>query len=255
MHRTLKLSRRLIILASLVGIAVCIIYLLNFTADNPTGRRYSSSLVTITGKPGNIGDSGEDVLAKDLKLPNNNRAGQQKCICDHDQVSSPSGCSTCILYGEFPSVDNFERPDFVGKGFIAESKNVAELNTYTQLKGYAEAARYKGLKLWVFVRVDTKVDSRYDDLVEGTGGDIVYYFAVPGYEDPTDRRSKIGLVFFVPALAGTAALEVRTWRKPRLAHQHQAQKAAAAVDDLEAFANRIRVRSHVVTDKENPPQS
>lgn len=252
MHGTFKWTRRLIILASLIGIIACVVLLLNFTSSNPTGRRYASES-TLPGTSSQIGGDAERILAKDLDWPFNDQADQGLCICRTANEVSNKRCNQCVsvMVGFAAS---YRVPDFINpKKFIIEAKAAQTMNSddFKQVTDLAMAARQMDIPLWLYVNKNAKVSRKYHEVVDSTGGDVVFYFTKPGYEDPTDRWAKIGLVLSASALTGGAALEVYNQRKPRLTHQHQT-RAAAAVDDLDAFAHRIRVKSQTVIDKEVP---
>jgi hypothetical protein len=74
---SLKTIRRLVFLATLGGMILCGVLLLNFTASNPTHRRYPSQTPLTTGQGTGvvIGLDAERILAKDLGLPPNDRTG------------------------------------------------------------------------------------------------------------------------------------------------------------------------------------
>lgn len=198
MMRTLR--RVLLVIALSIGV-VSVVLLLNITAPNPTGRRYSSEvpLTTGEGSAGEIGGDGERILAVDLRLPNNNLPDQKKCVCGAP-APAPGGCNVCVAHS--PQIANFRIPDFVGPNFIAEAKNVRDLlltqdRNYQQISEMAAAARTAGMPFWVYVRVDTFVDPAFSALFEGMQGGIVYYFAVPGYVDRVDSMAWIELVLAI----------------------------------------------------------
>lgn len=251
-----KLIRRVIMLASLVGIVVCIAVLLwhNFVtleaeAANLTGRRYSSQCVIDSKEPNEKGNHAEKVLAKDLELTNNNDSGQRKCICNQSsRTALPSGCSECVLWGNVTTTSGSEQPDFVEEGFIAESKNVTNLNSSSQLKSYADAAKVAGIEFWIFVRTDTTISPSINERVNDTGGQIVKYFRVCG-QDTTENTAQTGLIVCVPLLAGTVLLEIRTRRTiPPLKPD---RLRPTAIDNAEALFHRIKARSQTTTDKED----
>ncbi len=66
-----KTVRRLLFPLALAGIILCGVLLLNFTASNPTHRRYSSQtpLTTGQGTGAKIGQDAERILSKDLGIP------------------------------------------------------------------------------------------------------------------------------------------------------------------------------------------
>lgn len=194
---------RIVRLLSLLGIIISIILLLNITAPNPTGRRYSSEMPLTTGQGSGyeIGKSGENILSKDLGIPNNNSNDSKQCICGNDST----GCNVCLV--RLPSLSNFRVPDFVGLGFLAESKNEAGLlysgREVSQINDYVLAALLLKMKLWVYVRVDTVVSPEFIRLVESTGGAVIPYFTVAGYVDPVDVMARGILFFCVAVLAVT----------------------------------------------------
>lgn len=194
----MRFLRRFVMLAAALVLVLCIVLLLNITAPNPTGRRYSSEMPLTTGEgnAGQIGGDGERILAHDLRLPNNNLPDQRQCICGFSS-GVPGGCNLCLAHS--PQVGNYRIPDFVGAGYIAEAKNVRRLlvthdRDFQQIGEMAAAAREAGLAFWLYVRADTVLDPAYFALMDGLRGGIVYYFAVPGYLDPVDQLAQVGLL-------------------------------------------------------------
>lgn len=177
---------------SLITAFVSVVLLLNITAPNPTSRRYASSDVITTGAPQAIGSNAEHVLSLDLGIPNNNDSSQRHCICNNATV--PGQCNTCMVNMSLRS-SSHRLPDFVTDHYIADSKNVYKLMDADQIADFALAAHMLGRPLWIFVRVDSIVDASYHQLVESTGGGIVYYFPSAGYQDPVDQAAKNGLAF------------------------------------------------------------
>lgn len=192
-----------------------IVLLLNFTASNPTGRRTSSRDVVVSGAAATVGRSAEDVLARDLGVPNNNAAGNRQCLCNqrYDVGLTPNDCRACIVYN--PAVATYRLPDFITDDYIADSKNVAVLRDIRQLREVTAAALAMEMPFWVFVRVDTVVDPAYVHLVEATGGGVVYYFAGPGYADPvTQDAQSWGVLAAICVFVGMSS-EVRYQRRRR----------------------------------------
>ena len=208
----MKSIPRYLVLIALLGIVVSDLLLRNFTAPNPTGRRYSSEmpLTTRQGSSQEIGQSGETVLAKDLRLSNNNYSGETQCICGNSSQSSNGRCKACLVV--LPSMSSYRMPDFVGSGFLAESKNEQGLlytgREVTQIQDYVMAAILMRASLWVYVRVDTNVAPEFIQLVQSTGGGVVYYFSVPGYVDPIDDVSQKVLAVSIVVLG---LVVVETW--------------------------------------------
>jgi hypothetical protein len=253
--RTLR--RLLIIIALTIGVG-CVVLLMNITAPNPTGRRYSSEtpLTTGEGNAGEIGGDGERILGADLRLPNNNAPDQRQCVCGQASAA-PGGCNICVSHS--PQIANFRIPDFVGSSFIAEAKNVQRLLTtqdrnYQQISEIAAAARAAGMPFWLYVRVDTLVDPAFVALFDGMQGGIVYYFAVPGYVDMVDSMAWIGLVLAVLLVIVFVAW---VWRAHKTDPVDETPKRRAQRDplrkatDAEEFAQRMKARAHRRIDAPN----
>ncbi len=206
----MKIFRRILLFFLLLTSIVCIVLLLNFTASNPTGRRYSSASPIITGQGDTqqIGLSGEKILSADIRLPRNEDADQRQCICNNGGYTpTKNECLACFAASD--QITTYRRPDFVGPGFIAESKNARNLlysgREVDQIGDYVLISRLLGYPLWVFVRANTLVDFQFTQLVQSTGGDVIYYFTVPGFVDPVDfwsvRFLSMSLVLIVLLLA------------------------------------------------------
>lgn len=249
----MQLFRRVVLLAIFIIFSICLILLLNFTAPNPTGRRYSSAIPATIGSARAIGNSGENVLAADLKLPNNNAPDQLQCLCNPTYQATGRECRACIASGEF--ISTFRRPDFVSPQFIAESKNVRVLRDWEQLNTYAFAARLMNRPLWVFVRVNTYIDPKFDTLVQSTGGAIVPYFAVTGYVDPVDTAAKSGLAASAAVFVMVGCWEIALHGKRRSSRRMPLRptpkpnkprgplvNARRSVKNAEDFRNRMRNR-------------
>jgi hypothetical protein len=216
----LKSIPRYLAIIALLSFVASDLLLRNFTAPNPTGRRYSSEMPLTTGQGSSqeIGISGENALAKDVRLPNNNYSGQTQCICGRASQSSNGRCVACLVV--LPSMSTYRMPDFVGPGYLAESKNEQGL-LYTgrevdQIQDYVMAAILMKASLWVYVRVDTRVAPEFVQLVQKTGGDVVYYFTVPGYVDPIDDAANKVLMVSIIVLG---LVIVETWAMRRFKNQ------------------------------------
>ena len=89
------------------------------------------------------------------------------------------------------------RPDFITADFIIEVKNHQELfysgRDADEIQAYAVAAHELGIPLWVFVRTDTPVDLRLEEIVGATGGRVVRYLRVPEQVDIVGRVAWCGL--------------------------------------------------------------
>lgn len=244
MINLVKRVRRIVRLGAGAGIILSAVLLLNFTASNPTHRRYSSAVPLTTGQAsGNaIGLDGEEILAKDLGLPRNEAADERQCICGTDNTHQ-AHCNACIV--SLPSITTYRRPDFVSTGFIAEAKNQRALRvedgSFEQILDYVDAARALGVPLWLFTRVDTVVDPQFRDAIRSTGGDVVMYFAVPGYEDPVDAAAKKGLAASGVVLVLTFVPEVPSIRlRVRRLKATPAQRGTAALNEAERLLGNVK---------------
>jgi hypothetical protein len=247
-----KTIRRLLFLLALAGMILCGILLLNFTASNPTRRRYSSQtpLTTGQGTGAEIGQDAERILSKDLGVPPNDRSGQRQCICVRGAALN-SDCNSCLI--TLSGISGFRRPDFVSSSFIAESKNQQSLlytnRDFPQIQDYVQAAKALHRPLWVYIRVNTDIDPAYRDLVESTGGGIVRYFTVPGYQDPTDREAQTGLVVCVTMFSGNLLIELRP--RLRVSRRKPRRSAGQSVQDGEDFVHRVRSKALSRLDKDD----
>jgi hypothetical protein len=208
----MKPLRLLALGLSLLVLFTSALLLLNITAANPTGRRYSSEMPLI-GSQFTIADVGEDaerILSKDLGLPNNNASGQRQCVCgSRYSASNPGPCLVCVAHSS--QILNYRIPDFVGPGFFADSKNTYQLSLgqgrdFSQIKEIIAAAREAGYAFWIFTRVDTVVDPAYLSLFDGLQGGIVPYFAVAGFIDPLDQIAGIAFLFALILLVAASFL-------------------------------------------------
>lgn len=257
--------RRIVLWLSLLVLVVSTVLLLNFTAPNPTGRRYSSKTPVTTGQ-GNanaIGLSGERILAEDLNLPRNDRKDQLQCICNSPSARlGVNECRVCLAY--IQSIATYRRPDFVSPNFLAESKNSQDL-LYTgrevdQITDYVFAARAMNIPLWVYVRVNSQVDPEFVDVVASTGGGVVPYFTVPGYVDVVDQTARLTafvalLLLLLSLLWGFAGRRSKCTvsipegqPKP---NQPQAPRPRGGTGDAEDFMQRARQRAQRTIDKED----
>jgi hypothetical protein len=257
----LQAFRRLAMLGALVSAFICIVLLLNFTAPNPTGRRYSSEIPVTTGEGTSqeIGISGERVLAKDLQLPRNENPDQLQCMCNstNNTYRPPlNECRVCFAFAQLTS--EYRRPDFVAPTFIAESKNAQNLfyerRDFTQIGDYAIGARALARPLWVFVRVNTYLDPEFYEIVEATGGGVVHYFTVQGYVDPVDYTAWRALAISVSIVVvmglfeanaqGIAVFPARPTPKPRpVTPRDPVENAVRKSQELQSFKERATDRA------------
>jgi hypothetical protein len=189
---------RITFVVALVVSIISLVLLLNFTAPNPTGRRYSSRVPLSTGQASfsQIGLDGERVLSDDLHLPRNDAPDQLQCICNNKWSVDPKTCRVCVVSTQLTAP--YRRPDFVAPNYIAESKNAQNLyiesRDMAQIVDYAQAAKALNRPLWVFTRVNTDIDPQFLQTVNATGGGVVPYFTVAGYVDPIDQTARSSLL-------------------------------------------------------------
>lgn len=242
-----RLFARLLALACVLVVLGSVLALLNITAPNPTGRRYSSQYPLTVGDGRQIGASAEWILARDLRLPNNNDADQRQCICSAGR-RTPNECNGCV-HTQAAMSSSYRIPDFISPRFIAESKNRNNLlyagREVEQIRDYALAALMLKIPLWVYVRVDTPVAPEFVALTESTGGGVVYYFSNPTYADPVDRIGWAGLLISAPLGIASLWLGFRRQREP-------VSQAARTLDHAAAFSQRVKAKLHEDLHQESP---
>ncbi|MCA9914016.1 MAG: hypothetical protein KC496_11730 [Anaerolineae bacterium] len=245
--------RQIILIAALFLAAFAVVLLLNFTAPNPTGRRYSTEAVDLSLDFRQKGQQGEQVLAHDLGVPLTNNAGNRTatCVCNAGyEPGTPPQCSVCTAYSS--NVANYRIPDVTADTYFAESKNVIDLvpiNTrdYEQLLEISAVAQEIGYPLWIYVRVNTVVDPAITELAQKSGGDVIYYFAVPGYVDPVDQLAGAMLVIcgVVIGVAGMGELLAYRRRIPARPTDSPSQpdvvmkQTIQVIVDTEDYINRL----------------
>ncbi|MCU0499900.1 MAG: hypothetical protein MUF87_21325 [Anaerolineae bacterium] len=223
-------------LPPLIGMLIAGLLLLNITAPNPTGRRYSSEIVLTTGGPSAIGVSGERILSEDLGLPRNDIGSGRMCVyqahllpCTHSSQGY--------------------RPDFINERWIIDAKNRKELNSdYDQLTAFAEVAMQTGRSFWIYVRVDTVVDPVFVELTESTGGGVVSYFRVEGWQDPVDRIAQVILIGSILVIGG---ILIWLWLDslPDVPEDPGNDQRGGTLDEAERFAKRAKERARAQSEK------
>lgn len=193
-------------------LVIFIILLGNFTAPNPTGRRYASEITIRSGGTQQVGAEAERVLANDLNVVNNNTVGQ--CICREAGAHRAfNNCTSCFVVN--PAISSTTRqPDFVTRRYIADAKNTVQLRDLRQIEDFARAAEQLRVPLYIYSRVDTFVPARIQRVVDETGGDVVPYFRPDGWVDPVDRLALRGSLVAVVVIVLMLAWEVLARRRP-----------------------------------------
>ncbi|HRE46838.1 MAG TPA: hypothetical protein PLD47_03865 [Aggregatilineales bacterium] len=250
--------RRTVMAVLLVISAVCVVFLLNVTAPNPTGRRYSSLVMGLPDDLRQKGQEGEDALSTDLRLLTNNRPPIQ-CICGANTAPTRQQCTVCFAQIPLSGSAAYRRPDFVTERYILEVKNTIRLapNTrdHEELTDYAEAARASGRQLWIFTRVNTAVHPIFVDLARSTGGDVIYYLAIAGWHDVTDGRARQGLLLSGVGVCLLAMGERRvrgaifTRHTPRPPRRTAPETAADSIDRAEQQIKTMRDKLNAKLDR------
>ncbi|MDQ7026582.1 MAG: hypothetical protein Q9P01_06465 [Anaerolineae bacterium] len=253
---TLYLNWRTLIILPLACIAVAFVLLLNFTAPNPTGRRYSSVIpsqqAVITGKQD--WREAEIVLEHDLGIPFNDSADTRQCICNvgSENGTPPGRCNVCLV----PPVrisQNYTLPDFVTKDLIIDSKYVATFSIDAQIEDFITAAQETNREVWIFVRINTNFSPATQSRIQATGGDIIPYFVVDSYSDPLDQLGKFLLIVGGTGIALILGWEAWRWLyNPSPDDPHEdvdaldtidtidtVDDATDTVDETEAFMRRV----------------
>lgn len=224
--------RRWLLILGLVGVLIALTMsqvIDFFTVEHPTGRRHSTQEVPITGGSQFIGREAELVLARDLGIDDNNLPNPQLCACSSRyDPGAPSQCAACFVYSA--DIQNFRIPDFVDVSYIADSKNVRELRQFRadgvetrdfqQIFEFSIAAAELDIPLWIYTRVDSRVDDVFYEITQITGGDVVPYFTYAGYVDPIDQAAQrigIGAVGVIVLVVIWEALAFSHQRRPRSA--------------------------------------
>lgn len=254
----MRLFRRGSIGISFLFFVGSIILLINITAANPTGRRYSSESPITGTNFREVGLDAERILSRDLGIPRNDDPDQRQCICNSPGARPGVGeCRRCIAFTQ--SVGSFRRPDFVTTSYIAEVKNregllYTQRDQLEQIGDYAIAARALNIPLWLYVRTDSNIDPEFERLIEETGGDVVRYLTVPGYVDPIDQAASYAALISAAIIILFGTFEWFSFRRsgktPKPPQPKRPQKpndpasaAARKADAMEDFVNKAKDRS------------
>lgn len=260
----MQLIRRLLMFSAVIVLAVSIVLLLNFTAPNPTGRRYSSEMPSRLLNNFDRGFDAERILSHDLDVPNNNsslpNAGQ--CVCNQsyapDKSPGVNYCNVCLVYS--PLVARFNIPDFVTDKFIAEAKDtlLIDARSQEQIRNFALMATELKRPLWLFVSYRTEIHPHIAQLVNATGGEVVPYFTFPGFTDPIDEAAKNALLGGMAFLAFGLAWEYAVYMgrkpsEPKLspAPEPKRQPPKSPINDAEDLAARSKEKLRIKIDTED----
>lgn len=249
--------RRLLLIPAVSVLLICTLLLLNVTASNPTGRRYSSASpdeIAAELNLSNAGEAAEIALARDLGVPRNDSTdGERVCICNIEHESEdtpPNRCNSCAVYHVDASITI---PDFITDDFIADAKDYRSINsrllsTDAQLRNFLLASERLNRPLYIFMphapdgRLGVTDNAR--DLIAATGGGVIPYFTYEGYVDPVDRAASIGVVLALLVIGGVLVWTLtRTdesgGNQPMDSDADAIDKAADSTEKTEAFMDRI----------------
>lgn len=257
-----------------IVLRICIFFLtilavvwfaLHFAAPNPTHRWYSTEVLDVSRNTTNEqkGIQGEDLLALDLGLeePTNERSDNAICVCGihYSGEPSPRGCSSCFVYSA--DISNYRIPDFVTRSYIAESKNrisllASDSDTIVQVTEMAAGARAFGIPLYIYVRINTVVDREYYEIARSTGGDVVHYFLVDGYESLIIFEAMInGLLIIIVLLSLGAGVWVYIMNNrpgnPSEDSIDEIDKAEDSINETEEFMKRMERLSKKSKDEDD----
>jgi hypothetical protein len=215
------LKLRLLLIPAIMMLVICGVLLMNVTAPDPTGRRYSSADPVQVADDLNLpqpGRAAEEVLSWDLGIPrNDSNDGERACICNEagEAITPPGRCNLCVVH--HPDV-SMAIPDFITDSYIADSKDYrsAILSTDEQIRSFLTASDVLNIPLYIYMPHPEDGNLRVSDstreLIEATGGAVIPYFSYAGYIDPVDRLATIGLVLAVLLILGIVMLQLRNNR-------------------------------------------
>ena len=246
--------RSVLILVSLVLIAGSILLLLDFTAPNPTGRRFSSEMVDLRLDFAAKGLQAEHILSRDLGIPRNEDT-PRACVCrDADIPPQRIACNVCVAY--VPALQLNRRPDFLTDHYLIEVKNHGDglyqsRRDMDELGDYIIAALAMDIPLWVYLRTDLMIPDDLAQQVRSTGGDVLPYLRGPGHVDQVTQVSQVVLIGSSAALL-LLLLGVRY--KPQEAVVKPVRpQPHSPLDDLEAFALRSKEKARREIDQADGP--
>jgi len=226
---SLKLRRITLLVMGLLAVLSTTL-LLNFTAPNPTGRRYSSANPVDLAKTIDTSDwrAAEMILERDLGAPFNDTAQTRTCLCNQqNHKTPPNRCNTCAL----PPVElsqSFALPDFITDEYLADSKYVQRFSSDSQIEDFLAYAELANYEVWIFVRVDSDFSVQTAQRIAATGGRIVPYFVTAGYVDPIDRAASNVLIISLVVIAVLLGLEAVLY----IRRQHESGEPPAQEEDL-----------------------
>jgi flagellar biogenesis protein FliO len=238
-------------------LSLCIIFIivlsiswlaLRFTAPNPTHRWYSSQIPDELAQQSRVENwrAAEIILAGDLGLPDNNLRDNRQCFCSPQHSAPPNQCNSCT---QIIGLSNYRIPDVVSTTIIADSKyyQSSVLRVDEQLSDFALIAEITNRDLWIFVPIfeegQTPYTSQALDLVRSTGGDIVAYYVVDGYEIRHIVEQAIPNIIIILLAVGAGVLIVGyivNNLPKRPSHENdELDDAEQSVEDTEEFMKRM----------------
>jgi hypothetical protein len=246
----MKHSRKIILSFCLILIVMLATasLILRFAAPNPTHRWYSSQIPDELARQSQVIDwrAAEIILAGDLGLPDNNLPENLQCFCSPQHSAPPYQCNSCT---SVVGLSNYRIPDVVSNTIIADSKfyQNSTLRVDEQLKDFALIADVTNRDLWIFVPIFEQGQEPYTsqalELVQSTGGEIVAYYVVDGYENRLIVEQAINNIILIVFIF-TSGLLVWSYiitsrpKNPDNASD-DVDKAENSVEDTEEFMKRM----------------
>lgn len=248
--------RASVFVVALLVATICVILLLNVTAPNPTGRRYSSADPQHVAAVLGVHDwrAAELILEADLGVPFNDDAATRTCLCQTDTTIPPGRCNACAL----PSVaisQSYTLPDFLTERMVADSKYVQTFSLDTQINDFLLYAQVSGREIWIYTRTDTIISASVLESIRATGGDVVPYFVVEGFYDPIESGAGLFLIISLIVFGVLATLQFVAYLNRDTPDAPSAEdtidKAQDKVDETEAFMERVERLSRREIDEED----
>ncbi len=244
----MKTLKRIVFIGAFAVIAICTgLLITNYDPNNPTNRRYSSEpVITQSDDLNIIGESGENVLSKDLGMLRNEKSKPRQAFCNPEPQNIPSDIECIFTSNE---IENFRIPDFISESYIAESKNARELSVnqernYKQIRAFALASKETERPLYIYVRHNTEVGQAYYDLYQEfeIDGRIIHYFQTEqAFVDPVDFNLLMGIVgglsiiVIWTGISGIVTFKPKPQSSVVVPEHKSSRRARNAVDDYDNF--------------------
>jgi len=261
--------KRLSFASGLILMLIGAILLANFTASNPTNRRYASETIDqhITAQDGAY--LAEDILSVDLGVSHNEKTDNTRCICQQglSETDVNAKCNVCYISTSVTlnGQNKSAIPDFFTDMYIADSKfyRASELKYDGQMQAFVDASLNLQIPLYIYVTMNTDVHPDVVNAVRSTGGDIIPYFIDEGYIDIMDI---VGV--FLVALGGMVVIATgvvvarnvaKSWEMPDpedapkndeiiVPRDMPEERIRKMMNDAEAFKNKVTDKTEAKID-------